>query len=174
MTRAALAIAVALVASLPAFAAWVAPQNPETKAILREAAEDATAGRYSDALDKQLWIHNESLKHSQGFYGVRLSFALSQWVQLGDRYPPALDALRRTRDVAAARVRTDRVVFEPFHDASAINSLLGEDERTAELFVWLDANRPEVATSTYSIAHPALLSTRNYGLYGKYIDGPGE
>ena len=31
-------------------------------------------------------------------YGVRLSFALSYWEQLGEVYPPALTALKKTRD----------------------------------------------------------------------------
>jgi len=168
------AVAGAVLACAPALAAWVPPPDPDPRAILQEARDDAAAGRYADALDKQLWFHNEALKIERGFGGVRLSFALAQWRNLGRDYPPALDALKNVRDQASIEVRTARRPFDAFHDLSSINSVLGEEARTAELFAWLDANRPEVAKQTYSVAQNSLIATRNYALCGKYLSGAAE
>ena len=149
--------------------AWMAPPDPDPQAILTEAREDSEAGRYTDALEKHLWIHHKSLQHSSGFGGVRLSFALGQWKELGRRYPPALDALKQVRDDAVARVRTGGRSAEAFHELSAINAVLNEEAATAELFAWLDANRPEVAKQMFILAQNALVATRNYALAGKYL-----
>ena len=45
--------------------------------------------QYELALQKHVWFHEES-KSSSGMAGVRLSYAISNWVELGNKYPPAL------------------------------------------------------------------------------------
>ena len=154
--------------------AWVAPANPDPRQILIEAREDAQAGRYSDALDKQLWIHNESLKFAPSYSGVRLSYGIAMWKELANRYPPALDALKSARDKAMADARTAPAPYQPFSDASAINEVLGEPGRTAELFAWLDANKPEEARRLFHVAQNSLVMAHQYALCGKYIDGASE
>jgi len=44
-------------------------------------------GKYAEALERMIWFHNHALEHELGMYGVRLSFALSEWKELGDVYP---------------------------------------------------------------------------------------
>jgi hypothetical protein len=53
--------------------------------------------QYELALQKHVWFHEES-RSSSGMAGVRLSYAISDWVELGNKYPPALSELRRIRD----------------------------------------------------------------------------
>jgi len=154
--------------------AWTAPPDPDAMNVLREAREDADAGRFSDALDKQLWIHRESLKYDSAFAGVRLSFALGQWKHLGEKYPPALDALRGIRDETAVQVKTAAKPFQQFNDVSAINGVLGDADRTADLFAWVDENRPEAAKLLYFSAQGSLVAAKRYALCGKYIDGASD
>jgi hypothetical protein len=157
-----------------AAAQWTPPADPDPIAILREAQADADSGRYADALDKHRWIHGKSLQLNAGMGGVRLSFALSQWRRLGEKYPPALDALRAVRDEAANQVRTRERAFSEFHDFASISRTLGEDAATAELFAWVDANKPAEAQQYYHVAQPSLVVTRNYALCGKYLNGAAE
>ena len=128
------------------------------------------AGRYADALAKHLWFHHNALGIERSFYGVRLSFALGYWMDLARQYPPALDALKATRDEAVARIRSGNASRDDFHDVSSINEYLDEDARTTELFVWLDEHNPDLARSSYSIAQRSLIRSKNYQLCGKYID----
>lgn len=128
------------------------------------------AGRHGDALAKHLWFHQNALKLERSFYGVRLSFALSYWTDLAKQYPPALDALKATRDDAVARITSGNGSRDDFHDVSSINEHLNEEERTTELFVWLDEHDPKLARDAYGVAERSLIRSRRYQLCGKYLD----
>lgn len=166
-------VALAVLFPTATFAEWTPPANPDPHKILNEAQDDARAGRYADALAKHVWFHENALKYQSALYGVRLSFALSYWVELGDAYPPALQKLKSIRDETAKRVREgnrDRKIRDDFHDFEAINKALGEDSKTTELFVWLDSKKPSAARQAFRLAEPALVKSKEYRLCGKYID----
>ncbi|MEI9962222.1 MAG: hypothetical protein WDM76_14140 [Limisphaerales bacterium] len=42
---------------------WRPPQNPDPNKILKEAESDTAAGRYTDALAKHVWYHENALKY---------------------------------------------------------------------------------------------------------------
>ena len=149
---------------------WKPPEKPDPSVILDEAAADARAKRYADALAKHLWFHENALKYERGLYGVRLSFALGAWLELGKQYPPALEALKESRDTAGRRIREHKGKRGDFHDFSSINEVLGEEHATADLFVWLDQNNATLAKSSYGVAQNALIHAKYYQLCGKYID----
>jgi len=149
---------------------WKPPQNPNPSEIFKEAKADAAAGKYADALAKHVWFHQNALKYDEGLYGVRLSYALDDWVELGAKYPPALKKLRSIRDGAAEKVRVGKDIREPFNDFESINEALKENNQTKDLFVWLDATNPIAAKEVYDLAQPALIQAKEYKLCGKYID----
>lgn len=152
------------------FAEWEPPLKPEPEVILDEAREDARAGRYEDALAKHLWFHRHALEYQQALYGVRLSFALGCWVDLGKVYPAALDELRRVRDQVRQRVLTAKEdIRESFHDMSSINKCLGEEKQTVEVFLALDKKSPKLASTVYRIAEPDLTVAKEYKACGKYL-----
>jgi hypothetical protein len=150
-------------------AAWTPPAKPDPQAILEEANGDAEAGRHARALAKHEWVHRESLKADPAFYGVRLSFALSSWVELGRSYPPALESLVRFRDEALAQVLSGEGSFAPFHDFVAINEHLDDEARTREAFLRIDKEKPELAKELYDLAEPALVEGKEYAVCGRYI-----
>jgi hypothetical protein len=121
---------------------WTPPENPNPKAILDEAEEDADAKRYENALAKHVWYHQNALQFEPAQYGVRLSFALRAWIELGKSYPPALEKLRSVRDEAGKAVREGKRSRDLFHDFVAINKYLEEEDNTMALFLWLDTNNP--------------------------------
>src|SRR5262245_61557891 len=100
----------------------MSPTDP--RQVLTEARELARAGRHEEALSRHLWFHDHALEHRPSLYGVRLSFALSDWVELGEAYPPARQALAAVRDRAAEAVRAGDRARELFHDVAAINRCL--------------------------------------------------
>ena len=151
---------------------WTPPQNPSPQNILDEAEVDAQAGRYAEALTKHVWFFQNALKYDQGFYGVRLSFALSYWVELGKVYPPALEKLKDFRNQAETNVRNQNNVRNNFNDFESINKELNEDALTVSLFVWLDSNKPSSAKKVFDLAQPALIKSKDYRLCGKYVDDP--
>lgn len=151
-------------------APWSPGENPRPSAILDEATADVASGRYAEALAKHVWFFENALKYAPSMSGVRLSFALSYWKTLSDSYPPALEKLRAERDEAAARVRGSKDSRQSFDDFASINRELGEDAKTKELFLWLDANSPATASAVYDFAQPSLVKAKEYGVCSKYLD----
>ncbi len=149
---------------------WTPPQNPSPKTILAEAEADADAKYYENALAKHVWFHENALKIAPSLYGVRLSFALSAWLELGKSYPPALEKLKAVRDEAGNAVREGKASRETFHDFEAISENLGEDYKTKELFLWLDSNNPGFAKAVFDISKPSLIKAKEYRLCGNYLD----
>lgn len=160
----------ALLINLPLLAAWTPPEDPDPQKILNEAKSDAKAGRYEDALAKHVWFHENALKLEPALYGVRLSFALGYWIELGAAYPPALEKLKSIHDQAADRVRESDQVREPFHDFESINKTLKESAKTKDLFLWLDSHKPQLAKSVFDLAEPALIDAKEYSLCGRYLE----
>ncbi|MHC4540369.1 MAG: redoxin family protein [Planctomycetota bacterium] len=156
---------------LPAVAdEWKPPENPDPDEILSEARADARARHYEDALTKHVWYHRNALKYEPALSGVRLSFALSYWHELGKAYPPALVKLKEIRDEAEENVTNGQHVRQSFHDLKSINKRVGEESRTKDLFVLLDAQNADAAKEVYRLAQPALINAKEYKLCEKYID----
>jgi len=131
----------------------------------------AKSGQYQQALEKHIWFHEES-KSSPSMGGVRLSYAISTWIELGESYPPALDALINLRDENKEILLSGKGNFTNFHDLSSINRELGEEYQTYELFLVLDKNYPEQAEHYYNVAEDLLIERKEYEICGKYIGDP--
>jgi hypothetical protein len=156
---------------------WSPPKNPNVDTIRAEAQQDRKEGRYEVALQKHIWYHENALQLGKGQGGVRLSFVLSDWLELGEVYPPALEAMRQVRDETEKRIRDKdrvRVAFLDFHDFVALNRTLRQQKRTAETFQWLDETDPEDAQRVFGVAKPAIIKEKLYELYAKYIDVEGD
>ncbi len=151
---------------------WTPPPNPEPTVILQEAQADAQERRYETALAKHVWYHENAVAIDPGQSGVRLSFAMSYWLKLGEAYPPALKKMTEIRDETEEKIRDPnrvRVQFQEFHDFTALNKTLRQEQKTAELFRWVDETDSEDAARLYGISEPALIRAKEYELCGKYI-----
>jgi len=153
---------------------WTPPETPDPQAILEEASDDTRAKRYEIALAKHVWFHEHALTVDPAFYGVRLSFALSDWLELAQQYPPALTKLKEIRDAAQRNVVEGKNVRESFHDMVAINDHLGEQSTTKELFESIHEKNPKTAEKVFELAQPSLIKGKAYTLVGKYISPKGD
>jgi hypothetical protein len=140
--------------------------------VFCEAVKESVAGRYQLALEKYRWFHHNALRLRPSLYGVRLSYALRAWKSLADKYPPAMKALRKARDVArnAARTQKGRAAHEQYADFAAINRCLDEEPKTVRLFEWLHKHRPKLAKKVYHRTEAVLARANEFKLCGAYID----
>ncbi|MFV0444820.1 MAG: hypothetical protein ACK5Q5_14705 [Planctomycetaceae bacterium] len=168
MKRLVCVLVVLIAASLPG-EEWTPPEHPDLQQILGEAHQDCDAGRYELALAKHVWFHEHALEIEPAMSGVRLSFALGYWHQLGQKYPPALEMLKSTRDQAGQAVTAPGDTLSAFQEFAAINRELKDDARTKALFVKLDAEQPSAAAKVFHMARPALVRAKDYELCAKYI-----
>jgi hypothetical protein len=153
---------------------WTPPANPDPQKILNEAQTDMIAGRYEEALAKHVWFYGNALKIDPALYGVRLSFALMYWKQLSIVYPPAKAKLIEIRDEAEKKVTSGEDIRESFHDVESINSVLGEDKKTAALFGSLDKKDGKVAAQVFDVARPALIRAGQIKMCSKYVDAKND
>ncbi|PWU10034.1 MAG: hypothetical protein C5B50_26215 [Verrucomicrobia bacterium] len=139
---------------------------------LDDARRLAESGDYAGALEKHVWFHNHALGVRPSYYGVRLSFALADWVELGQKYPPALEKLRSIRDAKASSLSTGLQNRELFHDVVAINQYLEQPVKTVVLFKEIDGSNPQFASKVYDLAQTALVDNKEYELAKKYLHDP--
>ena len=128
-------------------------------------------GRYEEALQEYIWFHEHSLGVA-GMAGVRLSYALHAWVELGKVYSPAGLALNAIRDRKTAALLSNEGDWNTFHDVVAINEYLGCALQTHRLFHTMSQSRPELAERCAHLALPAVLEAKDYGLAERFMGDP--
>jgi tRNA A-37 threonylcarbamoyl transferase component Bud32/type II secretory pathway pseudopilin PulG len=148
-----------------------APRSVGLQTVLSDEKELMLKGEYEGALQRLIWYYNHS-KGDPSQAGVRLSFALSDWVELGRRYPKARQALIEIRDANVAEFDAGRGYFELFMEVSSMNQYLGDDDATVALFKDIGKRDKRLAEQCYGITEPALIERAEYTLCLKYIGSP--
>jgi len=140
--------------------------------VLNRGRDAFSAGRYQEALDDFIWFHDNALQHDRAYYGVRLSFAIANWKDLADVYPPAREALESVRSRAAATLRAGSGNRELFHDFKSINRELKEVRETYDLFRELWTSHPELAKECRDLAVEAIVDAGDFDLASKCLPHP--
>ncbi len=152
---------------------WTPPADPDPNTIHDEALDDAEAGRLELAHQKHLWYHRHATRHDGSLHGVRLTFALADWVLLACRYPPAMRAIVAIRDDAWPAIRAGTIGYEQFAEFAAISRELGQPHATAEAFRALDRDHPRLARHLAGSSLSQLAAAREWALAARYVQ-PAE
>lgn len=139
---------------------------------LRFARRATKEGRYEEALRELVWFHDHALEEQRSLYGVRLSYALHDWVELGRVYPPALQAMREVRERKAQAVLRGEGGFALFHDVVSIDETLGASGATRELYLALLDQQPAFATEHVSLVLGALAKAGDVALLRRVRPDP--
>ncbi len=129
-----------------------------------EARKDAEEGRYAEALAGYIWFFQNSLAESNRHAGPRLSYLIFDWLNLGKRYPEALQALYKIRDEAAGSLLEGKSDRHAFHDVEAINDRLGRLDLTYQLYMAIRDKQPDLAESCANLALPSMIEARDFQL----------
>jgi hypothetical protein len=110
--------------------------------LVRQAAvEDAKHGRYEQSLEKILWNWQNAARVQPSWSAVRRSFLLSDWINLADVYPPALEKLKAIRDQLERRILSKdqlRVGSDDFADLTSIFRALRQEDRSVDVYEQID------------------------------------
>lgn len=139
---------------------------------LTNAVMASREGRHDEALQEFIWFHHHALEEEPALYGVRLSFALSYWKELGEAYPPAFDALHAIREEKADRLLRGEGDLACFHDIVAIDAELGDTRPTYALFLRLTEAHPAMAQQCAHHALPAIVHAQDYALAARLMPPP--
>lgn len=148
--------------------------SSDPDAWLAMARQSFDEGRYRDSLRAHRFYHRHSIGRA-GHGGVRLSFALMDWARLAAAYPPALRALRGTRDAAAEAAVGPPFDVEFFWDALAINRYLSDPEASYALINAVeDAHPAEIERHLTSDVQEALVSRGEYERCLRWMGDPAK
>jgi serine/threonine protein kinase len=152
-----------LSASAETWSPTLAPgEKVDLQKILSDAKSQMEQGNYEEALQRQIWYFNHALEYDQGQTGVRLSFALSQWVELGRRYPKAKAALVEIRDQDTRALADGKGYANLFTDVQAINRELQDEEATYALFKTIREKDLQLAGQCYFWVENLLVAKGEY------------
>jgi tRNA A-37 threonylcarbamoyl transferase component Bud32 len=147
-------------------------EKPNPSKVLDEARQLTEKLQYEQALQRYLWYHHHALEFETGQGGVHLSFALSDWMELGRRYPKALQALIEIRDRDVREFQEGRGYSKLFQDISSINEYLQEAEATYELYMAIFRKDKPLAGQCYFYAEKLLVSKGEYQICFDFMGDP--
>ena len=159
---------------------WIekAGRNPSSEpdedmqAYLQKTRQLVRRRKYKEALERFIWFHDHALEYDRGMGGVRLSFALSYWKQLGEVYPPAKRAMAEIRDRKTLQLEQGQGTPALFHDVVGLNRTLEETAATVRLFQEIDKSNPALAKKCWHYVKDTLFEQKQYELIRKYIKDP--
>jgi hypothetical protein len=140
--------------------------------ILSRGRAAALEGRHEQALRDFLWFHKQALKYDGAYYGVRLSFALGYWMELGKVYAPALKALKSVKKQGEATLALGKGDRALFHEVMSINRELGRTKDTYKLFLALTKKHPDRAKGYADLAIEPMVEVGDFKLASAYLPHP--
>jgi hypothetical protein len=148
-------------------------EKPDLRKILDEAKKLTSTGHFEEALQRYVWHHNHAQESGDSYQNiVRLTSALSDWEELGRRYPKAKQALIEIRDHKTREIVEGRGYSEMVQEVRAINRELEDDDATYELFKTICQKDPKLARQSYAYVEDLLMSKGDYDLCLAYIGDP--
>jgi serine/threonine protein kinase/tetratricopeptide (TPR) repeat protein len=146
-------------------------EKPDFQTILNSAKSLMNKGSYEESLQRYLWYFDHS-RNDAGQRGVRLSFALSDWIELGRRYPKAKQALIEIRDADVQRFAAGNGYSDLFQEIAGINQYLNADDATLALFKSVEQGDTKLAQQCYVFAKDLLAQHGDYATCRKYLGDP--
>ena len=146
--------------------------EPNPSEVLRQARQLVKSEQYAEALEKYIWFHDHALDADRSLVGVRLSYAISEWVDLGEVYPPARSALEGVRDAKAEFLVQGTYDVHLFHDVASINRAMGQVDRTSDLFKSIANADRDVAAKCFDIALESLVRMKEFDLARSFMPDP--
>ena len=128
----------------------------------KHAQDLARDGKWQEALAEMLWCFDDGMAHEGSFSGTRLSVLLTDIAKIGERYPPALAALRERRDRAQTRLMGTTGDEAAAHEFSSLNRALGETDQTLVAYDRLAPEDPRRRRLLLAGAFTLMVEARRY------------
>jgi hypothetical protein len=135
-------------------------ENP-LKALELAASHEAQE-QFMEALELRLWFHHNAVLFDPSLVGIRASYALSDWVALGNRYQPALVALESEAGTQLEVLLGSAPTARALDDFSAICLALGTPERTVSLLQRVVATHPTFVRENIQSLGLDFLQARSF------------
>ena len=140
----------------------------DPRVILNEARNAYKDKNYSIALSKYQWFYDNSIEINKSFYGVRLSYCLNEWADLGKIYKPANEALIELKETTLSSFK-EKLSQEAFHEYSCICGYLECSNEAYEEFLPLHKSNNNLAAKLFTYVYEYCASNKQWELCKKYL-----
>ena len=139
--------------------------------ILDKAREAFKSSDYANSLKNYENFFEQTFNTS--YYGVRLSYCLSEWKELADIYPDAMIRLQSKRDEALQLFEKTKEP-EHFHDYKAICNVLDSPDEALKEFLRLHTKDRALSTKIIRFIWDELIEKEEWEICLEYLDNPLE
>ena len=136
--------------------------------VLAEARDAYSQNKHQLALEKYQWFYRNALKHNEAYYGVRLSYCINEWADLGKIYQPACDALREEFNTSL-KVFLQSDSRRAFHEYASIAESLGEEGKVYEQFMLVHESNKELAFQLFRFVYTYCANNNQWELCREYL-----
>lgn len=138
--------------------------------VLDEARAAYSNDDYKLSLEKYEWFFEHALdEDNASFYGVRLSYCLSEWMELGKKYPEADLRLQAIFHECLERLDRTRKP-EYFHDYVSISKYLNQTPKAVSRFIHYHNSDTELAKSILPYVWPQLIESEAWEVCNSYVE----
>ena len=155
----------------PAYALPGPGEKPNFAKILLQEIILTKKKRYEEALQHLVFYYTNT-ETNPAQKGGRASFAIGDWVELGDQYPKARQSLIDIRDEYGQRLLDGQGSSGLFQDVVAMNKDLGSDGDSYTLFKSIEKRDPRLARQCYYWVEDQLVQKHEFDTCRKYIGTP--
>lgn len=141
----------------------------EPSKSLREARSAFKEKNYSLSLKKYQWFYENSIKIDQSFYGVRLSYCLGEWAELGKVFPPAQVALVKLKNNTLATFK-DTYSKSSFHEYSSISGYLNNSIEVYQEFLIIHKSDKELAKCLFTYVYKYCAENGHWDICYEYFE----
>lgn len=137
--------------------------------MLDEARQLFGAGDHQRSLELYEWFFDHALDEDPAsFYGVRLSYCLSEWAELGQKYQPA--RIRLEQKFSDSILEFERLRNpERFHDYVTIGEYIGQPAAGIEKFLEYHHANFDLAKEIVHFVWDALVNSEHCNVCGAYV-----
>lgn len=140
----------------------------DAKTYLQQARQAVKDGDDGQALAHFEYFFDHALAENQAWRGVRLSYCLMEWFDLGQRYAPARERfMARQADILSAFEQSQEP--ELFNEYRAMHRLSQQGETPLAIFINLDQHQPQLALQCSEFLWLDLLADHQWQLAYRYM-----
>ena len=148
--------------------------NESIGRILTEARKNAAAGNYEKAVDLYEYFFNHALDENDGsYYGVRLSYCLAEWAEIGTSFPPATVRLNELKNQSLGSFLSESSP-ERFHEYMAICRYISDRSEPVEKFVEIFNADKAKADLIVRFIWDDLVDSKLWNICKCYVEKPEE
>jgi len=135
---------------------------------LNEAREAFSEKNYPVALEHYQWFFDNAIEIDRAYYGVRLSYCLDEWADLGAVYPPALEVLSNLKNRTLSEFRASQK-RQTFHEFSSICEYLNCNQEAYEEFLSVRSANIDFSHKLFSLVYEYCASEKLWDLCREYL-----